>query len=184
MIQLRTTPAQIGIDIQRGQFEIRQPPGELSIQTTPMEADIQYEDGTLEIDQSRAWDALAIGSVSRLNDRIYSQAKDIALRGIARIVENGNRLANITNKGNPIAEIAREQAFAPLEMVYPAEASMDNVDIHYTANEPYIRIHAGTVSTQYQAHAPEIHYTPAKVSYYLQQKNSLEVIPPQIDYKI
>jgi hypothetical protein len=183
-IQIRQQSARIGMETERGMMEIEQPKSDLSIQTNPLQADIQYNDGTLEIDQSRAWDALAMGSVLRLNDRIYSQARDIALRGIAKIVENGNRMAAIHNGGNPIADIAAEEAFSELGMVYPSEASIDNVDISYTANEPDIRIRPATVSIEFKAHAPQFKYHPSSVRVYLQQRNSLEFIPPQIDYKL
>jgi hypothetical protein len=183
-IQIRQQYARIGMDIEDGRMEIRQPKATLEQTTSPARLEMEYRDGDLTIDQSKAWDALAMGSVSRLNDRIYSQAKNIVLQNIARIVENGNRMAAIHKGGNPIADIAAEQAFEDNPLVYVGEASYDNVDIEYVANEPDIQYTPAHVNTTIQAQRPEIYYQRGSVSVYLAQRNSLEIIPPQLDYKL
>jgi hypothetical protein len=105
-IQIQQRYAQIGIDADLGAFHISQPIATFEINTTPAKLDAQYRQGTLRIDQSKAWDALAVGSNLNLMQRIYSEAKNIALQGTARIVENGNRMAAIQNDTNAFAEIA------------------------------------------------------------------------------
>lgn len=183
-IRLDIQSAKIGIDIQRGQWDIRQPQPTVEMHTTPTKIEMRSAQGELHIDQSKAWDALGIGSNVTFMNRIYSESKDIALQGIARIVENGNRMAAIEKKGNPIADIAAEQAFEPSEMNYLGEASYDNVDLDYTQHQVEYDVNPGSVSIQITPHKPEISYTPGKVSIYLQQYPKVEMIPPEIDTKV
>ncbi|OCT13151.1 hypothetical protein A8709_20620 [Paenibacillus pectinilyticus] len=183
-IRLDIQPAKMGIDIQRGQWDIRQPQPTMEMHTTPTTIEMSSPQGEIHIDQSRAWDALGIGSNITFMNRIYSQSKDIALQGIASIVAKGNRLAAIEKGGNPIADMAAERAFEPSSMNYLGEASYDNVDLDYTPHKVEIEVNPGHVSIEVTPHFPEISYTPGKVSFYVQQYPKAEMIPPEIDTKV
>lgn len=54
ILQIRQTPARIGIDADLGSFSITQPKADVSITTTPGELSIQSTSPELIIDQTRA----------------------------------------------------------------------------------------------------------------------------------
>jgi hypothetical protein len=184
VIRLNLQPAKIGIDIKPGQQEIHQPQPEMEMHTTPLKIEMSSPQGELHIDQSKAWDALGTGSNLTFMNRIYSESKDIALQGIARIVENGNRMAAIHNNRDVIADMATEQAFEGSSMNYLGEAAYDNVVIDYIPQEPKYEVDPGSVDVKFTAHNPEMNYTPGKVSVYMVQFPKVEMIPPQIDTKV
>lgn len=115
---------------------------------------------------------------------IYSQAQQFSLEGIARIVENGNRLAAIHLGGNPIADIAGEQAFKDLPVQTVTMATNDNVDITYEPQPPHIELIRGRVDANIQRNIPEIGYIHGQVQYDMLQYQSVKITPPQLDIRV
>ncbi|MDQ0902945.1 DUF6470 family protein [Paenibacillus sp. V4I7] len=182
-LQIRQQPALIGIDADLGTQDIRQPKATYEMKTDRPQLEIHQEPGDLQIDQSRAWDALGMGPILEAMSRIYTQSKDVALQGIARIVENGNRMAAIHLHGNPIADIAKQLTFEHPEFDYYGEASFDNVDITYTPFKAEINVIEGKINVNAQINQPEITYNRGKLDIYVRQYAKVEYIPPQIDFK-
>lgn len=102
ILQIRQTPALIGIDADPGTFSITQPKAEVNITTIPGELSIQSSRPELTIDQSRARAAYNGGSVLDMNKRIYSGIQQLYLQGLARKVEQGNRMAEFLRLGIPL----------------------------------------------------------------------------------
>ncbi|SDE35286.1 hypothetical protein SAMN02799630_05255 [Paenibacillus sp. UNCCL117] len=182
-IQIRQTPGLIGIDADLGRQDIKQPRATFEMSVERPQQEIRQPAGELVIDQSRAWDALGKGPALETFNRIYSQAREVALQGIARIVENGNRMAQIHLKTNPIADIAEQLTFDFFEFNYVGEAAYDNVDIRYTARKPEIQVTDGRVNLTTHPNAPEYEYIRGKLDIYMQQYPQVEISVPQIDYK-
>jgi hypothetical protein len=184
ILQIRQQYAKIGIDANLGTFDIKQPKPELDMETIPGKSDIQQPPGELNVDSSRAMAALGIGSNAQLMKRIYTEAYHVGLQAIGSIVESGNRMAAIQNKANVIADLAYEGFFKDYKMAYETEASIDNVDLQYTAHKPIINIDKTRIEFTPHLHPPEIFYNRGKLDIYLAQRNQLEFIPPQIDVKL
>ncbi|WNR44693.1 DUF6470 family protein [Paenibacillus roseipurpureus] len=182
-LQIHQQPALIGIDADLGTLEMKQPRPTYEMQVDRPKQEIRQPRGELEIDQSRAWDALGEGPILEAMNRIYSQCKNVALQGIARIVENGNRMAAIHEPGNAIAEIAHQLVFDHQEFDYYGEASYDNVDITYMAHKPEITVTEGKVNVNTHVNPPEVDYNRGKLDIYMRQYPSIEITPPQIDFK-
>lgn len=180
-IQIRQQYASIGMDTTPDQLSIEQPKAEVNLKTTPLKIDIQSSQGQLEIDQSKAWDALGCGNNLKFMDRIYAQCRQFALEGTAAIVEDGNRMADITNKSNAFADIAREHFLAERPVNYFEYASSGNVNIHYTASPPKFNVQPGKVQVDVQVNHPVIDFQRGHINTYLRQKAFIEIIPPQIN---
>jgi len=180
-IQIRQQFAKLGIDADIGRQELRQPPATLTMRTTPRKVTIIYRSPDLVIDQSRAWDALGLGGILEAMTRIRAQAKRVALDGIARIAEKGDRLAAIHLPTNAIADIAQEEAHRFYEFDYFGPASMDNVDIRFTTYKPEIHFSGGDVNIDVRVNRPVHNYYRGKLDIYMQQYAKVEIIPPQID---
>ncbi|RAP73935.1 DUF6470 family protein [Paenibacillus montanisoli] len=180
-LSIHQTYAKIGIQTQAASLDIQSPPGELSIQQPQAKMEIESSRGELEIDSSEAWAALGMGSNLEWLNSIYSQCKSIALQAIAKIVEDGNRMAQITNPNNAFAELARDAFQRKNPIQYVGEASVDHVRLHYRAHAPIINIEPQLPLIEYTAHKPEIQYHPGSVEVYLKQKNSVEIRVSEYD---
>jgi hypothetical protein len=183
-LQLNIQNARIGYQTTPGSWDIRQPPGELEMHTTPLGIEMKSPGGELSIDQSAAWDALGQGNHSTWLNRIYTESKSIVLQNIARIVENGNRMAQIQNNVDPIPDMAAEQAFEPTQINYLGEASYSNVRFDYRPSPVEYNVSPASVDIRYTPHLPTTQYTPGKFEIYNIQYPKVDIIPPQIDLKL
>ncbi len=180
-LQIRQQYARLGIDADLGRYDMKQPRATFEMNTTPPKLEIQSPRGQLEIDQSRAWDALGVGGTLLMMNRIYSEASNVALQGVARIAQKGDRLAAIHQGTDAIANIGEEEAFRFHEFQYMGEAAYDNVEIRYKARKPDIRVFEGDVKLQVVPNRPEIAYQRGKLDIYMQQHAKVTITPPQID---
>lgn len=184
ILQIRQTSALIGIDADPGSYSISQPKADINITTTPGEWDIQQFKPVLSIDQSRAWAAYNGGNMLDMNKRIYSGIQELYLQGIAKRVEQGNRMMEFFKQGNTIAEVygADTEPNSFPEMRGPA--SIDNVDIHFETQSPTINFRPAEVKIQVERHRPDIEYTRGKLDIYMQQYASIQFIPPEVNVPI
>lgn len=182
-IEIRQQYAKLGFDADLGQQSIRQPRATFELTTTSPKLNMQSPRGELDIDQSKAWDALGKGDALQFMSRIYARAQSLGLEGIGRIAEKGNRLAAIHLGGNPIADMAREEAFRTFPFQYYGPASYDNVDISYRANKLSIELEQGAVNLHAQMNPPEMDYIRGKLKFYMIQHGNVKITPPQIDLK-
>jgi hypothetical protein len=184
-IQIHQQYAKIGIDADLGKIEMKQPRPTMEIQQPRASITMKQPRGEMKIDQSAAWDALARTPILEVMNRIYSSARQVALEGIAKIVDKGNRLAAIhESKGaNVIAELARDDIPSFPEMQYAGEASPNNVHFSYVAHKPEVDIQANKVEIHTEMHKPEVNYIRGKLDIYVKQAPSIEITPPQIDMR-
>ncbi|MCA0757553.1 hypothetical protein KP806_21050 [Paenibacillus sp. N4] len=180
-IQIRQQYGKIHIDADNGRQELEQPQAKLEMEQIEPVQHMNTTRAQLEINQDRAWDALALGDNLKTMSTIYSMASDMALRGLERIVEQGNRMAAIHRGGNPIAEMAGDWQRTYSEYDFRGAASFDNVDITYTPSELTIETTPGRVELNVQVNKPIHHYERGKLEIYMSQYPKLEIIPPQIN---
>lgn len=181
ILQIRQTHALIGINTERGTFSITQPKPELNITTTPGELTIQSSKPELNIDQSRAWAAYNGGNILDMNKRIYSGIQQLYLQGIAKKVDQGNRMTEFFKPGNTIAEVYGTDTEPNSFPEICGPASYDNVDIQFETRTPHINFKAATVDIQVERRNPEIDYTHGKLNIYMQQYASIQFIPPELN---
>lgn len=181
ILQIRQTPAVIGIDADLGSFSINQPKAEVNISTTAGKWDIQTFKPELSIDQSRAWAAYNGGNMFEMNKRIYSGIQQLYLQGIARKVEQGNRMVEFFKPANSIADVYGTDTEPNSFPEMRGPASFDNVDVHVKTRAPQIGFSPSKVNIKVNVHRPEIEYTRGKLDIYMQQYASLQFIPPEVD---
>lgn len=184
IVQIRQQHARLHIDADLGRFQIRQPKPELNIQVVKGSYELETPKGDLRIDTGRARDALLVGNHLEFMHRIYTEAFQVGLEGIGRIVEEGNRMADIPRNFDAIPEIAFDNAFMDFKMVNEPPAAYDNVDIDYTANPAKIRIEPNRVQIEAALHRPEIEYIRGKMEIYMDRMNSIRFEPPQLDIQV
>jgi hypothetical protein len=184
ILQIRQTSALIGMNSSPGNLSISQPRADLQITTMPGEWEMHQSPPEVNIDQSRARAAYTGGTLPEINQRIYSGIEQIWLQGIARRMEQGDRVAHFQRPGNSIAEVyGVDWQAIPFPEIRGA-ASIDNVDIHIEAVPLQMAYHKGYVDIQVEVHRPEIEYNRGNLDIYLRQRNSISFIPPEIDIQM
>lgn len=182
-IQIRQQPARLGIQADLGQYSIRQPRASMEMETSRPQLVMESARGELIIDQSKVWASLGKDPILNLNQRIYSQCQDIALQGIARRVEDGNRMAAIHLGENVFAELGREQAFQEVGIETRAPVTYPLVDMEYRTHKTDIQVRDGSYKLHVQPHRPQVDYERGKLDVYMLQYQFIEIIPPEIDIK-
>ena len=181
-LQIRQTPALLGIDADGGQYSIRQPRAELHQTTKPHELSVESYQPKLHVDQSRAFSAYTGGSINGMNGRLVAGYQQNFMQSLDARAELGNRLVAINEKGsNPIADIYAADTHGNPIPEYRGPASMDNVDINFDVRPPDINYTPAEVDVEVQVNKPEIEYTRGKLELYMQQYNKVEYIPPALD---
>jgi hypothetical protein len=112
MLQLNisTQPIELSASIQEPQINLKTTLPAVQLDTEAATLEISSAKGELSIDQSPCRASLGIKSYGDFV-RDYAQAgQQAALAGIARMANEGDQLADISNSGgNPIASIARSR---------------------------------------------------------------------------
>jgi hypothetical protein len=184
-IQIHQQYGILGFKADPATLTIEQPPATIVMHTKQAIEHIQQPNGELKIDQSRLWDALGTGGVLAMNKRVADQMFGIAVDAIAKIVEVGNRMADMTNPNNTIPQIAYDNAFEPLPPIqYVGEASFLNVSEEYTPSPPIINPELGSVNLQVTPNRPVIESQRGQFNAYMVQRNSVEITPPAIDKRL
>jgi hypothetical protein len=180
-LKIRQDYAQLGIDADIGTQHLEQPRPTFEMEQIRPQLHIRQPLGRFEINQDAAWDALAVGGNLKTMSRIYSMAPQIALQGIQRRVEEGHRMADITNPNNPFAELAKgwRKTFSELSQI-AGPASYDNVDVEYIRGDFSINVEPGRVELNTRVNRPIHEYERGKLDISMLKYNQIEFTPPPI----
>ncbi|WIV18903.1 DUF6470 family protein [Paenibacillus polygoni] len=184
MLQIRQQNGRIGIDADLGQYSIRQPKADLQIKSNPATLQIDQHQPELVVDSSRAKAAFTGGTQIEMTQRLYSNVKQIFLEGIAKRVEQGNRMTDFYKPGNTIAEVYGKHEALPVLGEFRGEASIDNVDIHFNVRKTDIEIERGSVDIDVKVNKPDIDYQRGKLQIYMMQYPSIQFIPSEVDQTV
>lgn len=183
-IQIRQQYAKVGIETTNAKVEIKQPKADIKIVQEHAFVEMSSTPLKIEIDQIEAWSALGKRPSMEFTKAVYNDVNRIVLEATARIAQEGDRLAKIHIKKNPIPDMAFTNSTKSLEINYEGMPANDNVRYNVILGELDYKINDGRVNIDVKPNMTIIDYTPGSVEIYLQQKNSIEIIPPQIDTKI
>ncbi|WP_027092643.1 DUF6470 family protein [Cohnella thermotolerans] len=175
-LSIRQTYAEIGIQTTPTRQQMQSPPGELQIEQPPARMEFSKEPAKLGIDSSQAQHALMMGPNLEWSSYVNGQMKEVFLQQLGRMVEEGARMAQITNPRNAFADLAREHVFRRSQVDYRAVSpGYDNVRVHYDPGAVHTDIQAFRPEIQYTPHKPDIQTQQGKTEIYLRQKNSIQI---------
>ncbi|MFS0725883.1 DUF6470 family protein [Paenibacillus sp. 1P07SE] len=183
-VQIQQIPAKLGMDIEPGRQDLQQPRATMEMEQIRPELSIQTRMGYFEIDQERAWDALALGNNLQTMNKIYGMASNMAMQGLARIVEKGNQMAAIHRGGNAIAELAMDWRRTFPEFDFRGEASVLNVDMVFRPGHFSIDVQDGRVDLKVSVNPPVHNYERGRVNLYMEQYGSVQITPPVIEAQL
>ncbi|MFZ7101353.1 MAG: DUF6470 family protein [Peptococcaceae bacterium] len=167
MLQIRTTPALLGINTIWGRQRIEQPRGELHIEQPRAELKIDRELPKVLIDQYRCFAEAGLKRPLDLMKEIRQRNYNKFLRNIAEMNQEGDMLAQIEKGGNPIAVLGAKRAFPArdfnigfIPQSRPEFEVTGHLEIEWQLNKPQI---------SYEVRKPVIDYLPGRVEIFLRQ---------------
>lgn len=158
-LEIRQTYGQIGIRSQRAWMDIRQLPPKAHIIQKPPELDIDQKLPQVHIDQTQCFAESGLKPVLQLAHEFYQEGLEAALEAIGRIAEEGTRMMRIEDGGNPIPDIAYENAYKEYEF---------NM-VQMPKSRPKIEWDMGYVNINWKMNAAKIDwetYTRAQIDLY------------------
>ena len=170
---------QIGINTYNGNFDIRQPQGQLSIKQIKAEMRVDQELPQVIIDQYQCFAEAGLKNTIDLTKANAQWAYQKWIEGIGRRCQEGEMLAAI-ERGNPIPDIAENNAYPiydyNIDLMPKSRPSIDftgYIDINWQL---------GGAEVNYQPQKPMIEYQRGKVDIYMEQWPNLEI--SYVDEKI
>lgn len=175
-IQLQSTKAQIGLNIQKPIQEIEQPKANLDLQQPKAKMSIQTTKPKLSIDSFEMRESLDLKSSRGRTAEVAQYSKQAALEGLERKSQEGSELMRIENGGNPIAEQAKRwgrQPYSSLGIKFIPQP--DSVKINFEPGSVDIQVEPQKVINNTTINKPIHNYTPGKVKIEMLQYPSLKI---------
>ncbi|MEI4769593.1 DUF6470 family protein [Psychrobacillus sp. FJAT-51614] len=175
-IQIQTTKAQLGLNIEKPSQYIEQPKADLQIRQPAADVSIRTTDGQLQIDSSQARRDLGLTGPLEFSRNYAQKGRQAVLSGIARRAREGEQLASIENHGNAIQAIAASKA-TPQKKALGIKfvPSIGSVKTTYTPASLDINVQTNKAQIDVTVNKPIHNYTPGKVSSYMLQYPSIEI---------
>jgi Family of unknown function (DUF6470) len=175
-IQIHTTKAILGLNIEKPIQRIEQPAADLYIEQPPAILSIDSKPAKLTINQSKAWSDMGLMGPLASTRKFAQEGRQSLLEGIARRAQEGNRLMKIENGGNAIAEISSGKGLRPYKKLgIKFIPSINSVDIGYQPGHLDIKIDRQKPIIDAKINKPIHEYTPGDVSGYMIQYPSIEI---------
>lgn len=140
----------------------------LKLRTEKPKLDMQSSRPTIKIDQSQCFAEAGLKGIADFSADTNSYARSIFLKGIARIVDDGNRMMVIENGSDAIAEQADYNAHGMFEQEFvyttiPKSRPKISID-PWTMNYSFA---PGRVINETQPKKVQIDYAPPRFEYYI-----------------
>lgn len=175
-LQIQSTKAQIGLNIQKPVQEIQQPKANLVLQQPAAILSINTTKSKLSIDAYAARESRDYkNSISRTRE-IAQRSHQESLEGIARRAQEGKQLMSFENGGNPIAEQAKtrgRQPYSSLNIKFIPQAG--SVKVNFEPARVDINVEPQKVINNTTINKPIHNYSPGKVNIEMLQYPSLKI---------
>ena len=175
-LQIQTTKAQIGLNIQQPIQKIEQPKADLDLQQPKAKLTIETSKSKLTIDSFQAREDLEMKNTRSRTAEITQKAMQESLEGVARRAQEGNDLMRIENGGNPIVEHAKrwgQQTYTSLGIKFTPQAG--SVKINFDPAKVDINVEPQKVINNTKINKPIHQYTPGSVDVEMLQKPSIKI---------
>jgi hypothetical protein len=173
LLRIEQTYAQIGIETQRSQIQIQSKLPKLQIQQTNAKIEIDKQEPRVIIDQHACFATAGLKNVFELTDQAAQEGMQQAFEYAGKKAAEGDMLADIRNKGNAIAQIAKSNVYEEHEFnIDSIPKERPRIEV-----EGYINISAvkGEINSQLEEGSVSINASEPKVNLYLREKQSISI---------
>ncbi|MBS7525791.1 hypothetical protein KHM83_03770 [Fusibacter paucivorans] len=164
-IQIQSTRAQLSVQTVNASLEMQGNGGQvLALDTERGSLEMESTSPEIEIDQTACFAECGLKNIKDFMADSVAYGQQKFQEGVARIVEDGNQMASIENKADPIPDQAIQNAYTMFEHEFNYDA--------IPKSRPSITLKEGDVNYQYQparvnnrtvSRKVENNFTPGKV---------------------
>lgn len=172
ILNVTTEPIKIELSSQKASLNLHTTSPKVKIQTEAARLEIRQPKGDLQIDSTAFRNSYGIKSWRSFIQDNAQEAKNIGLAEIAEIVEEGNRMGQIASGEDAVVEIATDSCYPPIgELTW---APLVKPEIHYQANRPQIRYIDGSFDLKLERGNVQTEFQPGKVNVSVAQYPSIK----------
>lgn len=165
--------AKISITSTRADMGLTTTQPKLNIETEPAIVEISQPKGELEIDWEPFRASYGIKNSGQFARDCAELGRQTAFETIGRIAQEGDRMAKIESKEDPMIAMAAESIMQPVpEVVW---SHLEPPVIHYTAHQPKYNPIRGHVNTDLKRGRVDMNFQPAKVDIRMAQYQSIKM---------
>jgi hypothetical protein len=155
MLRITTTNALLGINSTPSKISIVQPKADFEMSIEHPILEIHTEQIKVQIDQQQCFNESGLKDFATLTRDNAAEAKQAVFEGIARRVGEGNRMADIKNSSDAIAEIAFSNSFT--QHVFDiVSMPKSRPQIDFIGGTVDITVHEGSVNINSNINMPII----------------------------
>ncbi|ALC86353.1 hypothetical protein AM499_11315 [Bacillus sp. FJAT-22090] len=175
-IQIRTTDARLGLNIDDPKQMIRQPKATQHIEQPAAIVDIETTRGLMKIDSSQARRDVGLIGPLESTKKYASEGRQKVMQGIARRASEGRQMMDIAHNSNAIASIAKKNTFpTKAKLGIDFIPSIGSVKLDYTPAKVDINVQIQHAKINAQVNKPIHEYTPGNVSGFMLLNPSIEI---------
>jgi hypothetical protein len=171
-LQINQQFGHIGLNIVPFKYDLQIEPLNFQIEQNPAEIRSELSAATLDIDYTRAREAMGYNGIEAQQKTFNAEAKNTSDAGIERRVVEGNQLGDIRTKVS-IAQIA-DRSSQPKEREVQL-VSVPSIDINFVPLNMDWNIEIGGVSVESQLGSVQGEFVYGSVSAYMEQNPSLQI---------
>lgn len=185
-IRITQTYAKLGIDTQNAIYNMRNNgKTDFTMRHTEPQIQIHSTAPQILIDQTQSFADEGLKGNTAFLDESVALGKQNLLQYVGKEAQEGDSFAQIQYGGKPILEAIRQEGYQTKEYdvgIMPEHAPQ----ISLQEGEVDIQLMEGDVQTQYNYVPIDVQYAAGRVSYYLRQKNgvNIEYIGSNVDTKV
>jgi hypothetical protein len=174
-LQIRQTPGQISINQELGGVKLQQPKAKMEMNIVNPSLEINRQEGSLAIDQTKAWEVYGSIASIKLTEIMARRAHRIVDQGTSRIAQDGDRLAAIHQSTNVIPELSKKNFLKKYDLQIAAAPPLHPVDIHYTPDRLSLSLYPGSVNQHVEIQQVNIERVPSNVHIGMGRYPNLEI---------
>lgn len=171
-INISTQPTRLDYIVRNAQLNLQSPPPKVQTETTPATLEIRQPRGELTIDSYPCRYSIGLKNNADFARDNAALARQSVMNGIARIAQEGTQYARIESKSDAIADIAANSGFSEVPGLTLAPIAAP--DIQYQANPVQFNATLGKLNGTIQPSPVQGDYQPGSVDFRVTQYPSIE----------
>lgn len=171
-INISTQPARLEYNIKNAQLNLQSKRPVLQMETAPATLETHQPRGELSIDMTPCRYSIGLKNNADFARDNAELGRQTAREAVARIVQEGDRLAHIESKADALADIAADACYTEVPEVTLAHIDLPN--IQYQANAVQFNPIAGKVNYTVQPGTVQADYQPGSVDVQVVQYPSVQ----------
>lgn len=184
-LRITRTDALIGVNTTPTKVKISQPKADIEMHQEYAKVQIKKEPLQIKIDQSQCFNEAGLKNNTAFAGDIVEQGQQAVLEGIARIVAEGNAMADVENRVNAVAEIAADNS------IQVPDFNIDFIPksrpiIDFVGGNIDIQVDEGYVDLKVTPNKPIIDVEVGGIEFYLRQKPDIKIefVGDKVDEKL